>query len=194
MHYNINDSNAAIGWVLMRMGPDAVAQGEARVPQADAPQPRPLTHAERRSLREDCGLSRREAAEWHGVNERTVGYWEDGAGTPNEAADMDMMMLRLQLDAAAGQVVKTARAVIKAHPEIAGQPVELVRYKPHDYPRTQQAREGLPHGAHNRLTNLSAEALARDGIDSTIVYRGAGEWEATPPPEGFSGAAPDFMR
>lgn len=195
MHWQMTDNGGkqAIGWVLMRMGPGVHAQGETRVPQADLPRPRALTHAERRSLREDCGLSRREAAEWHGVTERTIGYWEDGTGAPNEAADVDLMALRLRLDAAASQTVETAKAVIAVHPEIAGQPVDLAKYKPQDYPRTEQAREGLPHGAHNRLVNLTAAALAREGIDTIIDYRGAGEWDPSADPEGFSGDTPNFM-
>lgn len=165
-------NNMGLGWVLTRLGLAPIKEGEAAVEAVARPAPAPLNAAEYRTLREDCGLSLREAAAWHNVAERTVSYWESGGPKPEVA--QELLALRAQMQAAAVLAVEVAQQQISAHPEIMGQPIELVRYTAADYPLTQPAKEGLPHGAHNRLLSLTADALAQAGIGAVIEYRGAG--------------------
>lgn len=167
----------SLGWALLRLGPRPVTSGETAVDDAVVAV-RPLGAAEYRTLREDCGLSVREAAEWHQINERTLGYWEspDREG-PRAGAAADLIYLRAQLARAADTALALVKSQIAAHPDLSGQSVDLARYTAHDYPFTQPAAEGLPHGAHNRLLALTAEALAKADIDVEISYRGTGRFE-----------------
>lgn len=155
-----------------------------------------LTPAERKTLREDCGLSVADAADWLGVEKRTLEGWEAGKADPKHGAYLDLATLRARLGVVAGESLLLAQAQIAAHPEISGQPVELIRYTVQDYPHTQPAREGLPHGAHNRLIAMTADALAGAGIKTVIEYRGAGSWAPTTTPEagGWETDAPDFAK
>ena len=158
--------DAGIGWMLLRLRPPVIEEGEAPVPTPDLPEQVNLTGAEYRTLREDCGLSLAETAEFHDVRQGTVKRWET-AGPPGGAA-AELAGLRAQVEAAANVAVRTYLDALAERPEIDG--VELYRYQAWAYPETRQFAEGLPHGAHNRLIARTADLLAACHVPVTILY------------------------
>jgi DNA-binding XRE family transcriptional regulator len=131
------------------------------------------TPAEHRTLREDCGLSLRECARWHQVSERTINLWESPSkGGPPPKAAIALAIFRAHLAEYAknltDQLLTSART---------GESIELERYTALDYPRTELALLGLPHGGHNRMVSIAADMLIERGYYPTIVYHGIGDNE-----------------
>lgn len=157
-----------LGWALLRMRPHMLDDGEAAVPQADIPTSMDLTGAEYRTLREDCGLSILEAAEFHDVREGTIKAWEK-ASPPSGAAG-ELLGLRARIEASARKALDVYLAALAKRPEIGG--VDLYRYEGWSYPDSAPAAEGLPHGAHNRLVSKTADLLAANQVSVTIEYWG----------------------
>lgn len=158
--------DAGIGWMLLRLRPPVLEEGEVPVPPPDLPEHVDLTGAEYRTLREDCGLSLAETAEFHDVRQGTVKKWE--ADGPPGGAAAELAGLRAQIEAAANLAVRTYLDSLAERPEIDG--VELYRYQAWAYPETRQADEGLPHGAHNRLISRTADLLATCYVPVRILY------------------------
>lgn len=158
--------DAGIGWMLLRLRPPVIEEGEVPVPAPGLPEQVDLTGAEYRTLREDCGLSLAETAEFHDVRQGTVKRWET-TGPPGGAA-AEMAGLRAQIEAAANVAVRTYLDALAERPKIDG--VEIYRYQSWAYPETRQFAEGLPHGAHNRLIARTADLLAACYVPVTILY------------------------
>lgn len=157
---------AGIGWALHRLRPSILAQGEAAIPMPNDPDTADLTGAEYKTLREECGLSVSEAADFHDVREGTVKKWEKTAPPPGAA--FELLSLRRQIDAAARKALEVYLNALSNNSEIEG--VDLYRYEAWAYAESVPASEGLPHGAHNRIIAKTADLLADNGISLKIEY------------------------
>ncbi|MYG27714.1 MAG: hypothetical protein F4213_17115 [Boseongicola sp. SB0677_bin_26] len=158
--------DAGIGWMLLRLRPPVIEEGEVPVPAPDLPDHVDLSAAEYRTLREDCGLSLAETAVFHAVRQGTVKRWET-AGPPGGAA-AELAGLRAQIEVAANVAARNYLDALAERPDIDG--VELYRYQTWSYPETRQGVEGLPHGAHNRLIARTADLLATCYVPVRILY------------------------
>lgn len=159
-------TEAGLGWALLRMRPSTIDEGEIKVPPTGTPDRIDLTGAEYRTLREDCGLSISEAAVFHDVRQRSIEKWEQTA-PPGGAAD-EMVSLRSRIEAAAAAATEVYLDALSKRPEIEG--VDIYRYEAWSYPESVPAEEGLPHGAHNRLISKTADLLAATGVSVKIEY------------------------
>ena len=159
-------SDAATGWALHRLRRPILNEGEIAVSASDLPDQAELTNAEYRTLREECGLSLSEAADFHDVREGTVKKWEKSA--PPGGAAAELIGLRIQIDAAARTALEVYLNALSQNPDIEG--VDLYRYQAWAYPESAPAAEGLPHGAHNTLVSKTADLLASHQVPVTIEY------------------------
>lgn len=169
---------AGIGWALHRLRPSVLAQGEVTIEMSNEPDTAELTGAEYKTLREECGLSVSEAADFHDVRERNVEKWEKDAPPPGAA--FELLTLRAQIEMAAGKALELYLNAISKNPEIDG--VDLYRYEAWAYAESAPASEGLPHGAHNRIIAKTADLLADNDISVKIEY-----WSS----DGGKGNVPD---
>ena len=172
----------AIGWSLIKFAQDVDDQGDLDIQPVSLPAGTQLSNAEYATLREDCGLSLSEIAEFHNTKERTIRYWLKSG--PPEAAANEILQLRLQIQSSATKALKTYFDAVEEHgsePEC----VDLYRYPKHMYKESQQFEEGLPHGAHNRLVSITADLFSEHGIPISIQYVGQ-------EPSGKQGLDPDL--
>lgn len=158
--------SAGVGWALLRLRPPVINEGSVDILPTLAQIDLDLTGAEYRTLREDCGLSIAEAADFHGVREGAIKAWER-KGPPSGAAG-ELATLRARIESAAAAALEQARRIVTERADMGG--VDLYRYEAWAYPHSQPATEGLPHGAHNRLIARTADLLAVDGISVAIRY------------------------
>lgn len=159
----------AQGWWLYRLE-HAGQRGEVAVPSGPDERAREtMTAAEFAALRRECGLSQQEAREFLDVSQKTASFWENKLGVPveNDGRARDLVALRAAMDRAVWTVVETAVAQRDRSGVVD---IDLFAYRAADYPASTPAAEGLPHGAHWRLLSLTADALARDGFNVSILY------------------------
>lgn len=157
---------AGIGWALHRLRPPVLAQGEVVIPASNNPEVTNLTGAEYKTLREECGLSVSEAADFHDVREGTVARWEKVA--PPAGAASEMLSLRAQIEVAARKALQVYQNALSQNPDIEG--VDLCRYESWAYAESVPASEGLPHGSHNKIIAKTADLLADNGVSVKIEY------------------------
>ncbi len=169
---------AGIGWSLHRLRPSILAQGEVAIPMSNDQDTSSLTGEEYKTLREECGLSVSEVADFHDVREGSVKKWEKTAPPPGAA--FKLLTLRAQIDTAAKKALEVYLKALAKNPEIEG--VDLYRYETWPYAESVPTSEGLPHGAHNRIIAKTADLLANNGISVSIEY-----WS----PDSVKGNAPN---
>lgn len=157
---------AGIGWALHRLRPSVLDQGEVAIQMSNNLDTAGLTGAEYKTLREECGLSVSELAEFHDVREGTVKKWEKTA--PPRGAAFELLTLRAQIDMAAAKALELYLKTLSKSPDIEG--VDLYRYESWAYAESVPASEGLPHGAHNRIIAKTADLLADNGVSVKIEY------------------------
>ena len=158
--------DAGYGWALHRFHRPTVDEGEIAIPVSDVPDHTELTGAEYRTLREECGLSISESAEFHNVREGTIKKWEKDA--PPGGATAELIGLRMQIETAARKALDVYMNALSQNSAIEG--VDLYRYETWAYPKSAPASEGLPHGAHNTLISKTADLLAANQVSVTIEY------------------------
>lgn len=161
-------SDSIIGWWLFKTRPNIIDEG-TRYLLAEAPN---ITHhlspAEYQTVREDCGLSRDEAAQFHEVEPKTIKQWERFKGRVPDGAAAEISGLREKLERASEAATDTFHEQLENHSELDG--VTIYKYQPESYLNSKPCAEGLPHGAHNRLLALTVEKLASDGVRVAIEY------------------------
>ncbi len=155
-----------LGWALLRLRPATLDQGQVVVQMSNDPDTAELTGAEYKTLREECGLSVSESANFHDVREGTVKKWEKTA--PPRGAARELLTVRAQIDTAARTALEVYLNALAKNPTIEG--VDLYRYEAWAYAESVPASEGLPHGAHNRIIAKTADLLADNGIPVKIEY------------------------
>jgi hypothetical protein len=128
-----------------------------------------MTPTEYRTLREACGLSAREAAEFHQVAERTIVHRETGRnGIPDGAAE-ELRALNATIERGVENALTRVAELAGEH----GEPdtVALTRYRtPESYAGSRPAREGLLHSCHNALVARTMLAMQRIGCVVTISW------------------------
>lgn len=153
--------DAGIGWSLAEAKLNPTQTGEVPVPPQIMGKIK-MTPAEYKTAIESCGLSIQEAAAFHDVSRRKIDHWSQKGPVPEGVAG-EIASLRAQLS-------ESARQAVALWKRKGCGPVDLYRYRVNEYPETQQAEEGLPHGAHNRLLALTKDALEEEGAAVKLRY------------------------
>lgn len=124
-----------------------------------------MTGARFDTRRRALGLSISEtAAVCGGVNERTVNRWINGHSPPPEDAWGALEALETTMESAIDKLVEIA-----SDRTMAG-PIEVRRYRTQNDLSASQDDFGIPLGAHAMMTAWLDDALAAQGIDTSIVW------------------------
>lgn len=128
-----------------------------------------MNSAEYRTLREACGLSQRDAREFHGVSDRTQAYWESGdRPIPNGVVE-EMQRLNAKLERAVLEAIDLVEDLKARHG--AADVIALTRYRTEaGFADSRAAADGLPHGAHNALIGRIKVALERLSARVTVAW------------------------
>lgn len=163
-----NQPQAGIGWCLWRVRQPIEKQGEHLIINKPHVIPLKLTGAEYSTLRNDCGLSLKETAKFHDVRERTILNWDKTSPPPHAAGEL--ANLRQQIEISANESLGLYHKLIAENPDISG--VQIYKYHSGDYGVSMPAKEGLLHGAHNRIIIEVAYKLTAAQIPFEIIYAG----------------------
>ena len=110
------------------------------------------------------GLSIQEAADYLGVQRRTVERWISGYSTVDAAAAARLLGLEAAMVRAAEQAVATVQQVA------SGAPAVLFRYRSQAAVDASHHAAGLPLGAHAMMIGWTADALEAEGIACEIAW------------------------
>lgn len=137
-----------------------------------------VTPAEFVTLRESCGLNVNEAAEWLGVNLRTIRRWSDGDQRVPPGVAAQLIKLDGQLTTAAdGAAIQMQHAI--AHHGRAPDDLALVRYATiEDLARYRPDMAELPLSVHGALIDRVRLAAERLGITCRIVWMNRESYES----------------
>lgn len=122
-----------------------------------------MTPAEFDTRRRLLGLSVQAAADYCGVNRRTIERWINGDSEMAEEAIERLQELEDRMSAAAEQAVELAR-------EKQAGAVELLRYRSQQAVDASPRAAGLPLGSHAILIGWVADALEAEGVETEIVW------------------------
>lgn len=168
-------SFAAVGWAVLGL-PDCKAEvGKIKLdkPPKNGLLEKKYSPAEFTTLLEYCGLSQKELSDYSDVDLRSVQYWISDRTAPTGVI-AELNDLRTQLEFAADQILQKVNMLLSDNPSLKKntlEAIDLYRYKQSNYKNTQQFKEGLPHGAHNKLIELTAEILGNAGFEVSILYK-----------------------
>ena len=122
-----------------------------------------MTPAEFDTRRRLLGLSIQEAADYLGVQRRTVERWISGYSSVDDGAADRLLALEDRMSAAVEQVVVVAR-------DKRADTVVLLRYRSQQAVDASPDAAGLPLGAHAILIGWTADALDAEGVETEIVW------------------------
>lgn len=162
-------TDTGYGWALLRLRGKQDPNSSVTIP---VPTIARLTGAEFRTLREDCGLSRGDAAERFGVTAEKIKEYELRTPDPRVAAQLVKLRGHIEKEASEAATNATAQLLLgirsgKAD-ENAG--VGIPRFHPADYHRSAYAQKGYPYGVHIKIIARTADKLSRNGINYRIEY------------------------
>lgn len=122
-----------------------------------------MTPAEFDTRRRLVGLSIQEAADWCGVQRRTVERWISGYSEVSHEACNRLVDLETRMATAVGHALELAQS---KSPDV----VEIKRYRSQAAVDASPYAAGLPLGAHAILIGWTMQALRSSGLRTAVIW------------------------
>lgn len=130
-----------------------------------------MTPAEFKTLRESLGLTTEWLAQWAGVNDRTVKYWESGSKNTYRAVIPPGVAEGLQaIEAEVEAMAKALADLAEAQGAKTGSTVALLRYKNEEDLLAKNPGWPYPNRTHGVIMSMARSLLAQRGIGSSLVW------------------------
>jgi transcriptional regulator with XRE-family HTH domain len=138
-----------------------------------------ITPAEYRTLREACGLSQQDAANFHDVAIRTIAHWETGRNNVPSGAAQELRGLSATIERGVQNILTLIAEIDVKHE--APEEITLYRYRTlDDYTGSRADQEGLAWPCHNAMLGRAMLAIRRMGRTVVIAWADPASSESIP--------------